>query len=62
MLNKQNEVTNIPKDRSHNVLLTLKLMNANKQKITPAERHWIMEKSPELNQPGCLNFKRKWRD
>jgi hypothetical protein len=57
MFNKQSEVIETPKDSSHNVFLTLKLMNANKQKTTPAERHCIMEKSPQLYQPGCLHLK-----
>ena len=41
-----------PRDRLHSALLTLKILNANRQKTMAAERHWIAEKKiAELNQP-----------
>ena len=45
ILNKQEGVTEIPKDRLHSVLLTFNFFNANEQKPTAAERHWIIEKN-----------------
>ena len=51
MLNKQEEVGNAPRNRLHNGLLTLNLLNANEKGTTAAERHCIIEKSSELNQP-----------
>ena len=51
MLNKQKGVENAPRNRLHNALLTLNFLNANEKGTTAAERHWIMEKSAELNQP-----------
>ena len=50
MLNKQKGVENAPRNRLHNALLTLNFLNANEKGTTAAERHWIMEKSAELNQ------------
>ena len=45
ILNKQEGVTEIPKDRLHSVLLTFNFFNANEQKPTAAERPWIIEKN-----------------
>lgn len=44
MLNKQRGVSKAPKDRLHNALFTLNFLNANEQKTTAAERHWIIKK------------------
>ena len=41
---------NTPRNRSHNALLTLNFLNTNEKGTTAAERHWIREKSSELNQ------------
>ena len=41
---------NAPRNRLHNALLTLNFLNANEKGTTAAERHWIMEKTSELNQ------------
>ncbi|KAL6030444.1 hypothetical protein STEG23_025180 [Scotinomys teguina] len=51
MLNKQKGVTKTPRNRLHNALLTLNFLNANEKGTTAAERHWIIEKTAELNQP-----------
>ena len=51
MLNKQKGVENAPRNRLHNALLTLNFLDANEKGTIAAERHWIMEKSTELNQP-----------
>ena len=51
MLNKQKGTTKTPRDRLHNALLTLNFLNANEEGTTAAERHWIIEKTAELNQP-----------
>ncbi|KAL6084245.1 hypothetical protein STEG23_037991, partial [Scotinomys teguina] len=51
MLNKQKGVTKTPRNRLHNALLTLNFLNANEKRTTAAERHWIIEKTAELNQP-----------
>ena len=40
-----------PKDRLNNALLTLNFLNTNEEGTTAAERHWIIEKTMELNQP-----------
>ena len=45
MLNKQKGMKNTPRIRLHNALLT-----ANEKGTTAAERHWIIEKTSELNQ------------
>ena len=50
MLKKQKGVRNAPRNRLHNVLLTLNFLNANEKGTTAAERHGIMKKSAELNQ------------
>ena len=50
MLNKQKGVENTPRNRLHNALLTLNFLKANEKGTTAAERHWILEKSSELNQ------------
>ncbi|CAO2626045.1 Gag-Pro-Pol polyprotein [Lemmus lemmus] len=50
MLNKQNGMENIPRNRLHSVVLTLDFLNANEKGTTAAERHWIIQKSSELNQ------------
>ena len=50
-LNKQNGVKNTSRNRLHNTLLTLNFLNTNEKGTTAAERHWIIEKSSELNQP-----------
>ena len=50
MLNKQTGVENTPRNKLHNALLTLNFLNANEKGTIAAERHWIMEKSSELNQ------------
>ena len=34
----------------HNALLTLNFLNANEKGTAAAERHWIFEKTTELNQ------------
>ena len=41
---------NGPRNRLHNALLTLNFLKTNEKGTTAAERHWIMEKSVELNQ------------
>ena len=46
---------NTARNRSHNALLTLNFLNANEKGIAAAERHWIIEKSSELNQ--LVHFK-----
>ena len=51
MSNNQKGVENIPRNRLHNALLTLNFLNANEKRTTATERHWIIEKSTELNQP-----------
>ena len=53
MLNRQKgQQQQHPRDRLHSALLTLKILNANRQKTMAAERHWIAEKKiAELNQP-----------
>ena len=51
MLNKQKGTTKTPRDKLHNALLTLNFLNANEEGTTAAERHWIIEKIMELNQP-----------
>ena len=51
MLNKQKGMENTPQNRLHNALLSLNFLNANKKGTKTAERHWIMEKTSELNQP-----------
>ncbi|KAL6038422.1 hypothetical protein STEG23_016128, partial [Scotinomys teguina] len=51
MLNKQKGVTKTPRNRLHNALLTFNFLNANEKGTTAAERHWIIEKTAELNQP-----------
>ncbi|KAL6065033.1 hypothetical protein STEG23_028902 [Scotinomys teguina] len=51
MLDKQKGVTKTPRNRLHNALLTLNFLNANEKGTTAAERHWIIEKTAELNQP-----------
>ena len=51
MLNKQKGVENTSRNRLHNALLTLNFLNANEKGTIAAERHLIMEKSSELNQP-----------
>ena len=51
MPNKQKGVENTPRNRLHNALLTLNFLNTNEKGTTAAERHWIIEKSSELNQP-----------
>ena len=51
MLNKQKGTKDTPRNRLHNALLTLNFLNANEKGTTAAERHWIMEKTSELNQP-----------
>jgi hypothetical protein len=57
MLNRQKRSTGIPKDRLHSTLLILKFLNANEQNTTASERHWIVERTIELNQPVYIkNF------
>ena len=51
MLNEQKGVENTPRNRLYNTLLTLNFLNANEKGTMTAERHWIFEKSAELNQP-----------
>jgi hypothetical protein len=51
ILNRQKGATKIPKDRLHSALLTLNFLNASEQNTTAAERHWIVGKTTELNQP-----------
>ena len=51
MLNKQKGITKTPRDRLHSALLTLNFLNASEQNTTAAERHWIVGKTTELNQP-----------
>lgn len=60
MLSKQNGVTKILRDRSHSVLLTSNVLNARKQHLLRNIGLW--KKSAELNQPGCLSFKKKGRE
>ena len=50
MLNKQKEMENAPRNRLHNALLILNFLNANEKGKTAAERHWIIEKTSELNK------------
>ena len=63
MLNKQKGVENTPRNRLHNALLTFNFLNFNKKGTTAAERHWIMEKSAELNQPVYIKdvLTSQWR-
>ena len=42
---------NTPRNWLHNALLTVNFLIANEKGRTAAERHWIMAKSAELNQP-----------
>lgn len=35
-------------------MLTLNFFNNNAQRMTAAERRWIVEGTPELNQPRCF--------
>ena len=51
MLNRQVGSTRNPKDRLHSALLTLNLLNTSEQNTPPAERHWVVERTIELNQP-----------
>ena len=51
MLSKQKKMENTHRNRFHNALLTLNFLNANEKGTTASERHWIMEKTSELNQP-----------
>ena len=51
MLNKQKGMESTPRNRLHNALLTLNFLNTNEKETTAAERHWIIEKSSELNKP-----------
>ena len=51
MLNKQKGMENIPRNRLPNALLILNFLNANEKRTTAAERHWIIEKTFELNLP-----------
>ena len=51
MLNKQKEMINTPRNILHNALLTLNFLNVNEKGTTAAEKHWIVEKTTELNQP-----------
>ena len=55
MLNKQTVVENAPRNKLHNALLTLNFLNRNEKGTTAAKRHWIMEKSAELNQLVYFN-------
>ena len=55
MLNKQKGVIKTPRDRLHSALLTLIFLNDNEKGTTGVEKHWITEKSAELDQP--LYFK-----
>ena len=48
MVNKQKKVT---KTRWHNALLTLNFLNANEKRKIAVEKHWILGKTMELNQP-----------
>ena len=50
MLNRQKGSTRTPKYRLHSALLTLNFLNANEQNTTAVERHWIVERTVELNQ------------
>lgn len=54
MLNRQKGATKTPRDRLHSALLTLNFLNADEQNSTAAERHWIVEKTAELNQPAYI--------
>ena len=49
MLNKQKEMENTPRNRLHNASLTLNFLNTNEKGTMAAERHWIIEKTSELN-------------
>jgi hypothetical protein len=51
MLNRQKGSTRTPKYRLHSALLTLNFLNANEQNTTDAKRHWIVERTTELNLP-----------
>ena len=42
---------NTPRNRLYNALLILNFLSANEKGTTATERHWILEKSAELNQP-----------
>ena len=44
-LNKQKVMENSPRNRLHNALLTLNVLNAKEKRTTAEERHWIKEKS-----------------
>ena len=56
MLNKQKGVIKPPpRNRLHNALLTLNFLNANEKGTTAVERHWIVEKTTELDQ--LIDFK-----
>ena len=50
MLYKQKKETKKPRERLHSALLTLNFLNAGEKGASAAERHWVMEKSSEINQ------------
>ena len=45
MLNKQKVITKTPRDKLHNILLTLNFLNVNEKGTTAAERLWTIEKT-----------------
>ena len=45
------EKKNTSRNRLYSALLTLNFLSANEKGTTAAERHWIIEKSSDLNQP-----------
>jgi hypothetical protein len=51
MLNRQKGSTKTLKVRLHSASLTLNFLNVNEQNTTAAERHWIVERTIELNWP-----------
>ena len=56
MLNKQKGMENIPRNRLHYASLFLNFLNTNEKGTMAAERHWIMEKTSELNQTVYFKY------
>lgn len=50
MLIEQKRDVESPKDSSNNTLLTLTFKNTNKTDSTAAEKHYILERTAELDQ------------